>query len=239
MSAIAQLFLPLDRCGPGDRASLNWALAVAGTPRTARVLDAGCGTGADLAALIAAVPDGQVVAVDTAPLFIDRVRARFPQVQAEVADMANPPGGPFDLIWSAGAAYNLGLVTALGAWRGHLAPSGRVAVSDLRWTGGDRPAAAVDFCEAEGLDLTDGAAMAAEIAQSGYRLLGTQWLSRSAWAAYYDPLSDALAGCPDDDLVTSFQAEIALWRVHGDSYGYLLCVVEPDLGWRAGRGRAI
>lgn len=227
MSAIYDLFLGLDRCGPGDADSLRWALALAGTRTDAAVLDAGCGVGADLPALLAAVPRGRIVAVDTAAPFIDRVRARFPRVRAEVADMAAPPGGPFDLIWSAGAVYNLGIGPALAAWRGHLAPGGRVALSDLRWTGAARPQAVAEFFATEGITLTDAAAMDAEVAAVGWRVMGAMWLPRTAWAAYYEPLEPALATCPDPELVAAFRAEIALWRAQGDAYGYRLVVVEP------------
>lgn len=227
MSAILDLFLGLDRCGPGDADSLRWALAFAGTRPDAAVLDAGCGVGADLPALLAAVPQGRVVAIDTAAPFIDRVRARFPQVRAEVADMADPPGGPFDLIWSAGAVYNLGVGPALAAWRGHLAPGGRAAFSDLRWRGAARPPAVAAFFAAEGIALTDAATMDAEVAAVGWRVLGAMWLPASAWAAYYEPLEPALATCPDPELVAAFRAEIALWRGQGDAFGYRLVVVEP------------
>ena len=226
--SIHDLFLGLDRCGPGDADSLRWALGVAGTRPDAAVLDAGCGVGADLGTLLAAVPQGRVVAVDAAEAFIDRVRARFPQVRAAVADMADPPGGPFDLIWSAGAVYAIGVGAALAAWRGHLAPGGRVAFSDLRWRGADRPQAVADFFAAEGVALTDAGALEAEVAAAGWRTLGAMWLSSGAWAAYYEPLALALDGCADADLVAAFRAEIALWRTHGAAYGYRLTVVAPD-----------
>jgi SAM-dependent methyltransferase len=228
VSAIHDLFLGLDRCGPGDADSLRRALALAGTRPDAAVLDAGCGVGADLPALLAAVPQGRVVAIDTAAPFIERVRARFPQVRAEVADMADPPGGPFDLIWSAGAVYNIGIGPALAAWRAKLVPGGRVAVSDLRWSGPARPQAVADFFAAEGIALTDADAMEAEVAAVGWRVLGAMWLPASAWAAYYGPLEPALATCPDPELVAAFRAEIALWRAQGGSFGYRLLVVEPD-----------
>lgn len=228
MSALVDLFLTLDRCGPGDADSLRWALGVAGTRPDAAVLDAGCGMGADLPALLAAVPQGRVVAVDTAAPFIARVRARVPQVRAEVADMADPPGGPFDLIWSAGAVYNLGVGPALAAWRGHLAAGGRVAFSDLCWTGQARPRAVADFFAAEGVALVDAPALEAQVAAAGWRVLGAMWLPPSAWAAYYQPVEGALGACPDPDVVAGFRAEIALWRRFGGSYGYRLMVCAPD-----------
>lgn len=226
---IFALFAPLDRAGPGSAASLRRALAIAGTPDDAVVLDAGCGTGGDLAALLAAVPRGRVVAVDTAMPFIERVRARFPQVATHVADMANPPGGPFDLIWSAGAVYQLGVAEALAAWRGHLRPGGRVVFSDLCWRAADPPAEARAFWQAEGLEPGDAAALDDTVRQSGYRVLGGFWLEEAGWAAYYEPLERRLDGFAGDAALTEgFRAEIALWRAHGASYGYRIVVAKPD-----------
>lgn len=228
MSDILTLFAPLDRAGPGDDASLRWALETAGTRTDARVLDAGCGMGADLPALLAAVPQGRVVAIDTAAPFIERVRARFAGVEAHVADMVNPPGGPFDLIWSAGAVYHLGIGAALRAWAGHLAPGGRVAFSDLCWRVAEPPREARDLWAAEGLDMTDANGLEARVAEAGWRVLGARWLGREGWAAYYEPLDQRLAEFTGDPmLIEGFRAEIALWRAHGESYGYRLIVAAP------------
>ena len=228
MSDIFGLFAPLERAGPGDAASLRWALKTAGMRPDARVLDAGCGTGADLPALIAAVPQGRVVAVDTAAPFIERVRARYPGVQAHVADMANPPGGPFDLIWSAGAVYNIGVAVALRAWAEHLAPGGRVAFSDLCWRVAEPPRAARDFWAGEGLALPDAEGLEAQVEAAGWQVLGARWLGRAGWAAYYEPLAARLADFAGDSaLIEGFRAEIALWQAHGASYDYRLIVAAP------------
>lgn len=225
---ITDLFAPLERAGPGDGASLRWALQVAGTAPDAHVLDAGCGTGADLPALMAAVPQGRVVAVDTAAPFIERVRARFPGIEAHVADMANPPGGPFDLIWSAGAVYQIGVAAALAAWAAHLKPGGCVAFSDLCWRVDDPPEAARAFWAGEGLALGDAGALEAQVRAAGWRLRDACWLGQGGWANYYEPLAarlDRFAG--DAALIAGFRAEIALWREHGHSYGYRVIVTEP------------
>ncbi len=226
--SIIDLFLTLDRAGPGDAESLRWALDVAQTPDDARVLDAGCGTGADTGTLIHAVPRGRVVALDAAEAFIDVVAGKYPQAEAVAGDMLVPPPGPYDLIWSAGAVYNTGVAAALSAWRPHLAPRGRVAFSDLRWTGMERPQAVVDFFASEGVTLSDCDALEAEIAQAGWRVLGARWVGRAGWAAYYEPLEAQLANERDEALVEAFKSEINCWKLHGDSYDYRLVVVEPE-----------
>lgn len=225
--SLVDLFLRLDRAGPGDADSLRWALGVAETRADARILDAGCGTGADTGTLLAAVPQGRVAALDAAADFVAAVATRYPAVTALQGDMADPPAGPWDLIWSAGAVYNLGIGRALAAWRGVLAPGGCVAFSDLCWAGPARPQAVTDFFDAEGVAMRDAAALEAEVTAAGWRVLGARWIGRAGWARYYDPLEAALAEERDGDLVAAFRAEIALWQRWGESYDYRLLVVEP------------
>jgi SAM-dependent methyltransferase len=240
-AALARIFAPLDRCGPGDAASLRRACA--GLPPAGAVLDAGCGTGADLAALQGVVPQGQVTAVDLLPEFIAAVQARHPGVRAWLGDMTDPPAGPYDLIWSGGAVYAVGLGAALAAWRGHLAPGGRVAFSDLVLTSTPAPAEVEAFLAAEGAGARDAAALVAEVEAEGWRVLDSFRLPRAAWEAYYLPLEarlDALADRPappgsggqDEasalaEATQALRGEIALWRRHGDSFGYQLVVAVP------------
>ena len=226
---IYDLFDGLDRCAPGDAASLTRACT--GVAPSASVLDAGCGTGADLPALLALVPEGQVTAVDLAEPFIATIRARYPKVRAEVADMTNPPGGPYDLIWSGGAIYGPGIAVALKAWRGKLRPGGRVVFTDLVLRGGPVAPEVAAFFADEGVPLRDVAGLRAEIEAAGWRLAAGDWLPDSAWEAYYLPLEARLDGLdPKPEmagLVAGFRHEIALWRRHGAGYGYYLAVAVP------------
>lgn len=223
MNAIYDLFLRLERAGPGDAASLR--RAVAGLPRGARVLDAGCGVGADTGALLAA--GFSVTALDASEVFVAEVARRFPAATAVAGDMRTPPGGPYDLIWSAGAVYNVGVAAALKAWRGVLAPGGRVVFSDLCKRVDALPDACAAYWATEGLTLRDAATLEAEVVAAGWRVLGADWVSAQGWADYYEPLEAALAGCADADLVAAFRAEIANWRDHGDSFGYRAIACEP------------
>jgi SAM-dependent methyltransferase len=241
---IFDLFDGLDRCAPGDAASV--ARVCAGLAQESAVLDAGCGRGADLPAILTAVPGARVVAVDSAEAFVAHVARAFPQVRAVCGDMAAPPGGPFDLIWSNGAIYALGVTAALQGWRAHLAPGGWVAFSDLVLRGdvvpevGDPFAATgvapelADFFAAEGVTLRGEAALRAEVAAAGFRVTDMFWMPDSAWADYYLPLEprlDLAESSRDLDtraMAAAFRHEIDLWRRYGATYGYLVCVAVPE-----------
>ena len=101
-------------------------------PESPRVLDVGCGPGMQTVELLKCC-DGTVVALDFLPEMIDRVSAeadrasvseRLEAIVQDMREMTFPESG-FDVIWSEGAIYNLGLMPALGsfevgeAWRLH------------------------------------------------------------------------------------------------------------------------
>ena len=232
--AFFRLYADLPREGPGDRATLDRALALAQVRPDARILDAGCGSGADVGGLLAHAPQGRVTAIDTHAPFVARIRAAHegdPRVGAEAADMAAPPGGPFELIWSAGAAYFLGVERALRTWRAHLAPGGKVAFSQLCWRVADPSRAARDFFDADYPAMTDAAGVRDQVARAGWLILGDFWLSRAAWDAYYAPLAARAAKLRAEpgmaEVCDQSLAEAALWRSHGGDYGYLQIVAQP------------
>ncbi len=231
-AAFFALHAGLPREAPGDAESLTWALDLAATGPRARILDAGCGPGADLAMLRVLRPAAAVLGIDLHAPFIDRVRAELPDVQAQVGDMLMLDG-VFDLIWSAGAAYGPGVSAALTTWRDHVAPGGAVAFSDCLWRT-PRPApAARAFWRQDYPGMMDVPGHIARIEAAGYRLKGARWLGAAAWEAYYGPLAERVAalrpGADADmtEVLDATEAEIALWRSHGGDYGYYLSVVVP------------
>jgi SAM-dependent methyltransferase len=222
----------LQREGPGDSDSLSWALEVAGTPARARILDAGCGPGADLALLSDLRPGAILVGRDLHAPFIDRIRADLPHVIAECGDMLTPDG-QFDLIWSAGAAYAPGIAAALTAWRPHLRPSGSIAFSDALWRTGRPSPPARAFWQAEYPQMCDLPQHLERIEGLGWRIKGARWLGDVAWESYYLPLQNRINALrPSAEVgmtavLEEAQAEIDIWRTYGAEFGYYLTVVQP------------
>ncbi len=115
-----------------------------------RVLDVGCGRGAALFPLAAAVgPRGRVLGIDLAPRMVELAAADaagLPQVELRLAD-ASAPGLPptsFDVVASSLVLFFLPDPTgALRTWRELLVPGGRLGVATLgeqdpRWARLDR-----------------------------------------------------------------------------------------------------
>nr|WP_246237420.1 class I SAM-dependent methyltransferase [Halovulum dunhuangense] len=227
----------LPREGPGDAESLRWACALAGVGRDARILDAGAGPGADVAGLLEAAPKGHVTAIEAHAPFAQGIAARHagdPRVSAVQGDMAAPPGGPFDFVWSAGAVYFLGVEAALRAWAAALAPGGAVAFSEVVWLGADRPPDAAAFWK-EYPAMTDTEGVTAAIGRAGYAVLGTRVLGDAAWEGYFQPMEARIAmlrasgASPAlEEVLRAHETEIAVWRAHRDAFGYRLFVVRPE-----------
>lgn len=234
VDAFFHLYAGLDREGPGTADDVTWASGIARVGPGARVADLGCGSGGDIAALLTTVPEGHVTAIDAHAPFVDRIAARFTndgRVSARVGSMAEP-GGPYDFIWCAGAAYFLGVSEALTAWRAALAPGAAVAFSEpCLFT--ENPGDAARRFWAEYPDITDEAGIRGRIAAAGYRVLATRPVARAGWDAYYRSLSArcaALKPGADADLagvITAAECEIADFDAQWPESGYLLAVVHP------------
>ncbi len=232
--AFFTLYQGLDREGPGEPADVAWAASVVGLAPDARICDAGCGSGADVPALLQAAPKGRVTAVDSHKPFIDEVWIRVgpdPRVTAYAGNMAKLKG-PFDLIWSAGALYFLGVTEGLKAWRPALAKGGAVVFSEPCFFVPEPSADARAFWEGEG-DVGDAASIDARVRAAGYETVATRRVSDAAWEAYYVSLARRVAALrPDADaelaeVLDAAEREIALSRASRDETGYLLSVVRP------------
>lgn len=138
----------LTACNPGYRAGLRRSarrMALPDRGAGLRVLDLGCGTGASTAALLAAAPHAEIVAVDASAGILERAAAKkWPEGVTFVHAPAEGLGeagvtGPFDAAFAAYLFRNVtepdAVLTAVGAM---LAPAGRLAVHEYTLSG--RPA---------------------------------------------------------------------------------------------------
>ncbi|MDH5798550.1 MAG: class I SAM-dependent methyltransferase, partial [Paracoccaceae bacterium] len=133
--AFFTLYERVYREGPGNRETLDWALSQIDIPKDGVICDAGCGSGADLGALLDHVPEGRVEGVDAHAPYVQLATERYadePQIDVLLGNFGEL-SGPYDLIWSAGAIYFLGITVALRLWRDAVKDSGAVAFSQVFW----------------------------------------------------------------------------------------------------------
>lgn len=236
----------LPRGGPGDRDSAARALGLVGElPARPRVLDLGCGPGAQTLHLAELLPEARIVAVDNHSPFVARAAQRIraagaaERVRAEVGDMAELPFADesFDLLWCEGAAYMIGVTNALRSWRRLVAPGGRLAFSEAIWSKPGAPAELQAVWDEEYVEMTDAAGTLSRIAAAGWRSLGWFELPRTAWwDEFYTPMERVLAERRASwaaepralETLSSLAAEIELMRRWGGWYNYGFFAARPD-----------
>ncbi len=197
MQIFLEVFESLPRQGPGNRHCAQRALGYcAGLPSAPDVLDLGCGVGGQTLHL-AELTGGSVVAIDSHAPSIERLRKRVAQlgltarVKPMVGDMAETglPRASFDLIWSEGALYNIGIEKGLNICRSLLRPGGFVAFTDAVWRSDERPSEVTAMFENDYPDMAEVEDILAKIEASGFTLVSHFPLPSEAWwVDFYTPM---------------------------------------------------
>ena len=231
----------LPRQGPGDRESTLAALRLCGElPERPTVLDVGCGPGMQ-SIVLAEACSGKILAVDNCDEYLAELRGRAEaagladRVEARHGDMTelDLPEASFDLIWCEGAAYVMGIATALTRWRDFLRDRGYLAFTELVWLEENPPPAAAAFFGGEYSAMTDREGIRRAIGERGYDLIGDFTLPDSAWwDDYYTPLAAKLPALKEKyqgdeealGVISTTEAEINIRRRFRASYGYQFLV---------------
>jgi len=240
-----EIYEAIPRQGPGDRESTERALRLLPVlNRGQRILDIGCGSGAQTIDL-ASLTDARIVAVDNHQPFIDQLAKRVSdldlgaKVTAQVGDMNDLQfaDGSFDVIWSEGAIFIIGFGAGLSRWRRLLSPRGYMVVSEFCWFDDNVPAELKEMLADGCSDVGDVETKRRSIAANGYRLLGEFVLPAVGWwENYYVPLAECLerfgekyAGNPDALAVASrSRHEIELYQKHSGVFGYVFFIMQRD-----------
>lgn len=231
----------LPREGPGDNDSTRRAYAMAaGLPPRPRILDIGCGPGMQTLEL-ARISSGFITALDLHLPFLQEVRVRAQanglaaQIATVNASMAAPPFGDasFDLIWSEGAMYFLGVREALSRWKWLLSPRGYIAATEPCWLKPDPPDE-VRSLFADYPAMTSVQTWLPVIAAAEYETVGHFMLPETAWwDGYYAPMAQQLGrlreryGADEAALsvIAEHDSEIAAYRKYSAYYGYVFFVL--------------
>ncbi len=244
-SCFFEIYEAIPRQGPGERESTERALRLLPPlTRRTRILDIGCGAGAQTVD-IARATEARIVAVDNHAPFVSQLARRAAElgladrIAAQVGDMNDLQfaDGSFDVIWSEGAIFVIGFAKGLTSWRRLLAPGGHMVVSEFCWLR-ENPPAELREMFLDGLpDVGDVEDRRKAIAASGYRLLADFVLPAAGWwDSYYVPLADSLerfraAHAADSealDVAARSQHEIELYRRYPEYFGYVFFVMTPD-----------
>lgn len=234
------LFGGMSKLGPGDDVHTRRALRMLPRRRFEVVVDAGCGTGRQTLVLAEELAT-RIHAIDSHEPFLNLLERRAKDaglerfVQTRCMDMKDIPSvfPGIDLLWSEGAAYNIGFANALDTWAPSILRGGFAVVSELSWLRDGAPDAVGEFFQT-GYPEMQTARRNVEVARaSGFELLDTSVLPAEAWIdGYYEilePRATALLDHPNDS-VRAFALdtirEIEIFRQSEGSYGYVFYVLQ-------------
>lgn len=240
-----EVFEPLPRQGPGNRACAARALGLCrALPPSPAVLDLGCGAGGQTLHL-AELTAGSIVAVDSHAPSIERLqrmvdeRGLSTRVRPAVGDMANLelPHESFDLIWSEGALYQLGLDNALRVCNRLLRPGGYLAFTEAVWRTENPPPEVKASFELDYPTMGQVPDALAAIAAAGFSLVGHFTLPDEAWwDDFYTPMErriEELRGQHAGDaealgILDQLAQEPEMHRQHSDCYAYEFFVARRE-----------
>ncbi len=234
------LFGGMTKLGPGGDVHTRCALRLLPRGQFEAVVDAGCGAGRQTLVLAKELAT-LVHAVDSYEPFLSHLKqqaqdaevARF--VQTHCMDMKDIPRvfQNVDLLWSEGAAYNIGFANALATWATALSPGGFLVVSELTWIREKAPNVVREFFEVgyPGMQTVQRNVNVAEV--TGYKVLETYTLPDETWLdGYYEilePRAKALLEHSDEavrEFASETVREIEVFGQAEGSYGYVFYILQ-------------
>jgi SAM-dependent methyltransferase len=139
----------------------------------------------------------------------------------------------FDLLWCEGAAYIMGVESALRAWRPLLREGGCLSFTDAVWLTDSPPQTLRAWWEADYPAMQTARTGPDRVVDAGYELCGHFVLLESAWwDDYYKPMEARLASLRlemEGDpralaALEEHQREIDYYRRWSEHYGYQFVV---------------
>jgi SAM-dependent methyltransferase len=235
------LFDGMDKLSPGDDSLSLYVLRSLPEHRFKVVVDAGCGAGRQTFVLADELKT-PIHAVDSYQRFLDRLRQRAKEkgvaqlVRTHCMDMKDIPNvfPAIDLLWSEGAAYNIGFANALAIWAKAIRPNGFAVVSELCWLREDKiPDAVKEFFRSGYPEMRSVEQNIQTAEEAGYELFNTYTLPKETWVRdYYDilePRAKSLVNHSDvavKDFAVETLKEIETFTISGDSYGYVFYILQ-------------
>jgi len=232
----------LPREGPGRDAYTRKAYRMLPKLVKPRILDIGCGPGAQTMEL-ARLAQGEVIGIDTHQPYLDKLQCKIDaagiahRVKSLNQSMFSMefPDEYFDIIWAEGAIYLIGFERGLKEWKRYIRPRGCCVVHELAWLRPNPPREIFDYWLSYYAGLTTVSENLKKIARCGYDPIGHFPLPEDAWwAEYYGPLEkrlQMLKSKHQNDMhalkvIDEEQKEIEMYKKYSQWYGSVFFVMQ-------------
>jgi len=227
------------RGGPGSDLSTERAYNIAKRflGENISVLDIGAGSGFQTKVLKGMV-DGNITALDTSEIYLDKIKKEV-GVKTVNCSMDNLDSSfshnTFDLIWSEGAIYIMGLENGLRHWKPFLKKGGIIGFSHISWIQDNPPKEILEYWEAEYPQIATLDENKGIIGEAGYEIKDYFILPSTDWMAnFYEKMSERLnlleknkLSPVEKDVVEMHREEIEMYDKYGDYYGYVFFIITP------------
>ena len=222
MEMLFKFFEGFRHKGPGGKAETLAALDMArkaapelftkpGGPRIPiRIMDLGCGSGPHTLVLAQAM-DCRILALDVNQTYLDELdaaahkaglAARIATHQGDMNALERDPvvmEAPFDLIWTEGSLFIMGLDKALTTLGGLLVPGGILASTDAIWTQdpANAPREVADFAGRYFPGMFEAEGWLALARERGWEPVGSFPMAKERWLEFYVQYDQRLEGFLD------------------------------------------
>ncbi|WP_422137256.1 MerR family transcriptional regulator [Endozoicomonas sp. ALC020] len=230
-----KVYETLERWGPGSEKDTLKALSLV-PEAPADILEIGCGKGLSTRVLIDNT-EAHITAIDNEASALARLKERFEKqdisgrLSSVCVSMTELPfeSESFDLIWSEGSAYIMGVQKALTQWQSLLRPGGFMVVSDLVWLTDNPDQEAMAHWQQDYPDMQTISNRLKQMDAVGYDIVDHFSLSRESWDNYSEPLKkrihDLSPAMPDSLALKNIETELEIYRKFLGQFGYQMFVL--------------
>ncbi|KZN30521.1 hypothetical protein N480_06070 [Pseudoalteromonas luteoviolacea S2607] len=236
MADFMRVFQGLARWGPGSEEDTLKALQHVPKP-VRKILEIGCGKG-QATRVLAQNCQAHITAIDNEQSALDAVSEVFASINKtdwlttnciSMTDL-DYPRAYFDLIWSEGSAYIMGVENALRRWRPLLVKSGTLVFSDLVWQTDTPSGKSITFWQKEYPDMQTLSERLNQIQNIGFKLVSDFPLSTKAAENYYEPLRKRVKALNANGLnvkaYDDIEHEIDICTRYANEFGYHMFVLQ-------------
>lgn len=244
VSLISSMFEELPRQGPGaDESTAHAWSFIPSECKRGKILDIGCGSGMQTLTLARLCPDCIITASDIYQPFLNDLAFHAKnagydkRIAIQKASMDNLPfdDASFDIIWSEGSAFIMGLSNALRYWKNFLKSDGCLVVSDCTWFTDSPSDECRLFFEEICPDMKSESGVEDLIRSEGFTVISSFRLPDAGWwDNFYSPLSGRISllkekHAKNDEALTiirGLEKEMNIHRKYSEEYGYTFFVLK-------------